>query len=84
MIVGRGKLLDVTRLGEDAWSYSIWVKDKELHELVISSRVHFEIIECEGEIVGREITFKVDKKKKEMMLVFDDEQRDKKETPKGD
>jgi hypothetical protein len=84
MIVGKGKLLDVTRLGENTWSYSIWVGDEELHELVISSRTHFEIIECEGEIVGREIRFMVDMDKKEMRLIFDDERRDKRETPEGD
>ena len=74
MIVGKGKLLDVTRLGENTWSYSIWVGDEELHELVISSRTHFEIIECEGEIVGREIRFKGDVDSKEMLLVFEDKE----------
>jgi hypothetical protein len=70
---GRGKILGVVKLGKDRWNYSLWNEEAGLHELVIQERTHFEIIEKEGEIVGRDIIFKIDEKNKEIMLMFDDE-----------
>ena len=71
MLVGQGKILDIFRVGDDLWIYSLW-HDKTGHfEMGVSRRMHIQIIEIEGDIIGREIKFQVDEK--EMFLIFLDD-----------
>jgi len=72
-MVGRGKILDIFRAGPDLWVYSMWHDEAGHYEMGVSRRMHIQIIEIEGDIIGREIEFRVEGKELTMRFLDDRE-----------
>jgi len=70
-MVGRGKILDTFRVGPDMWIYSMWHDKAGHYEVGVSRKMHTQIIEIEGDIIGREIEFWV--RDKEVIIRFVDD-----------